>query len=176
VDDALTPDGDFALPGDPVLAAQGIVVGMDPTDGALPSGPSAMAKACHTLYLLTAASRYRDAAARQVAAVASIAAQQPLGFGAALEVAAALDAPVRQLVVVSDDPNAVLAAHARTAPSWLVAGSIASVVTSSQAAAFAAAGFELYEGRQVVGGATAYACTDFVCRLPVTSVEALEPG
>ncbi len=89
VESAITPDGGFAMPGDPVLAAQGIVVGMDPTDGALPSGPSAMAKACHTLYLLTAESRYRDAAQRQVASVAGLAVQQPLGFGTALEVAAA---------------------------------------------------------------------------------------
>ena len=177
VDTAITPDGLFAMAGDPVLAAQGIVVGMDPTDGALPSGPSAMAKACHTLYLLTAESRYRDAAARQIASVAPLAQQQPLGFGAALEVTAALQAPVRQLVVVSDEPRAALAAHARTASAWLAAGSIASVVTTAQAAAFAAAGFELYEGRQTVGGAaTAYACTDFVCRLPVTSIEALDAG
>jgi uncharacterized protein YyaL (SSP411 family) len=177
VDTALTPDGDFALPGDPVLAAQGIVVGMDPTDGALPSGPSAMAKACHTLYLLTADARYRDAAARQLASVAPLAQQQPLGFGAALEVAAALQAPVRQLVVVSDDPDAALVAHARTSTAGFAPGSVASVVSTAQAEAFAAAGFELYEGRRTVGGAaTAYECTDFVCRLPVTSVEALGAG
>ena len=175
IDAALTPTGDFEVPGDPVLAAQGIVVGMDQTDGALPSGPSAMAKACHTLYLLTAEPRYRDAASRQIASVASLAQQQPLSFGTALEVAAALQAPVRQLVVVSDDPGSALAAHARSSSAGFAAGSIASVVTTAQAAAFAEAGFELYESRQTVGGApTAYACTDFVCRLPVTSVEALE--
>ncbi len=84
---------------------------------------------------------------------------------------------MRQLVVVSDDPNAALAVHARTDRAGLAAGSVASVVTTAQAEAFAAAGFELYEGRQTVGGApTAYACTDFVCRLPVTSVEALDAG
>ena len=177
VDSALTADGAFSMPGDPVLAAQGIVVGIDQTDGALPSGPSAMAKACHTLSLLTAESRYRDAAARQIASVAPLAQQQPLGFGTALEVAAALDAPARQLVVVSDDPDSALAAHARTSRAGFAAGSVAAVVSTAQAAAFAAAGFELYEGRQTVGGApTAYACTDFVCRLPVTSVEALETG
>jgi uncharacterized protein YyaL (SSP411 family) len=165
------------MPGDPVLAAQGIVVGIDQTDGALPSGPSAMAKACHTLYLLTAESRYRDAASRQIASVAPLAQQQPLAFGTALEVAAALQAPVRQLVVVSDDPGSALAAHARTSGAGFAAGSVASVVSTAQAAAFAAAGFELYEGRHTINGLpTAYECTDFVCRLPVTSVEALDAG
>jgi len=44
------------------------------------------------------------------------------------------------------------------------------VVTSEQSAAWAEAGFELFEGRSTADGATtAYACTDFVCALPVTS-------
>jgi hypothetical protein len=47
------------------------------------------------------------------------------------------------------------------------------------AAAFAADGFELYADRRTRDGLpTAYLCRDFVCRLPVTSPDALEaaPG
>ena len=179
VDSALTPDGAFALPGDPVLAAQGVVVGMDPTDGALPSGPSALAKACQTLSLLNADSRYRDAAATQIASVAGLAAQQPLGFGTALEVASALQAPVTQLVVVSPRVEPV-----ETAPNELVVTArhqprgLAIAVTDAQASAFADEGFSLFEAKTSLGGIpAAYACTDFVCQLPVTDVAALRhPG
>ncbi len=49
-----TIDRAGGLAGDPVLAAQGIDVAIESSDGALPSGPSAMARAHWTLYLLTA--------------------------------------------------------------------------------------------------------------------------
>jgi uncharacterized protein len=49
------------------------------------------------------------------------------------------------------------------------------VATPGQAQAFAAAGFELFEGRvQVDGRETAYLCDNFVCQLPVTDADALE--
>jgi len=45
---------------------------------------------------------------------------------------------------------------------------VTAIVTESQARAFAAAGFELFEGRSALGGeATAYRCEAFVCALPV---------
>ena len=44
-------------------------------------------------------------------------------------------------------------------------------VTASGATEWAAEGFELFEGRSLQGGQpTAYLCSDFVCRLPVTDV------
>ncbi len=158
----------FGLPGggDPLLAAHGIHAPADESDGAHPSGLAAMAAACCRVYLLTAHAPYRAAA---VAAMERVdAAAQPLAYGAALAVMSQLAESVRQVVVVTDDPAALLAVAARKL------SGLVSVVTPSQAREFSAAGFELFEGRALVGGLpTAYACTDFVCRLPVTDVAGL---
>ena len=52
--------------------------------------------------------------------------------------------------------------------------SITVVLDAGAAATFAAAGFELLEGRTAVDGrSTAYVCHDFMCRLPVTEAAAL---
>ena len=51
---------------------------------------------------------------------------------------------------------------------------VTALATVDQAEAFAAAGFELFEGRTAQGGApTAYLCRDFVCRLPLTDAQEL---
>jgi hypothetical protein len=144
---------------DPVLAAQGLAVEPDPSDGALPSGLSAMASAQHTLFLLTAHEPYRAAARAAMARVAEAAQRHPVSLGAALTVMARLADPVTHLVVVG---GGELAAFARPR------GGI--VVTSDQSRAWAEAGFELFEGRTAEA---AYVCEDFVCRLPVTSVSEL---
>jgi uncharacterized protein YyaL (SSP411 family) len=48
------------------------------------------------------------------------------------------------------------------------------VVTPQQSAAFAAAGFELFEQRDLRDGqAAAYYCERFVCALPVTTAAEL---
>jgi len=160
----------FGVPGgsDPVLAAQGLAIQADPSDGALPSGLSATAGAAVTLFQLTANERYRAAATAAMAGLADVAAVQPISLGAALTVMSRLAEPARQLVVVSDGESD-LTALARRQQSGVTA-----VVTSDQSAAFAAAGFELFEGRVTAdGAATAYLCEDFVCRLPVTSASEL---
>jgi uncharacterized protein YyaL (SSP411 family) len=171
VDASMAAGTPFGVPGgaDPVLAAQGLALDADPTDGAYPSGISAMASAALRLYLLTAEARYRGAAERAMTEVSASASQRPESHGAALAVMAALARPSRQLVVVTDDPHSPVAALARSQRRPLV-----SVVGSAQAAELAAEGFELYEGRSTQdGAATAYVCEDFVCRLPVTSVAEL---
>jgi len=160
----------FTVPGgpDPVLAAHGIAIDSDPSEGAYPSGLSAMAGAAHRLYLLTAERRYEDAARAAIESVASLAVAQPIAFGAALSVAAALTKKARQLVVVGEGGPADLAR------SWDNSGSVTAVVSSDQALAFAAAGFELFEGRATTAGvSTAYLCSDFVCALPVTTADQL---
>jgi uncharacterized protein YyaL (SSP411 family) len=159
----------FAVPDgpDPVLAASGIAIQSDPSEGAYPSGLSAMAAAAHRLFLLTADRRYREASRAAMESVAPLAQAQPIAFGAALSVMAALAADATQLVVVGDGALATLAR------SWQRTGSVTAVVTEEQAREFADAGFELFEGR--VGAVeTAYLCSDFVCALPVTSVAALQ--
>lgn len=185
----------FAVPGgaEPLLAAQGLALELDAAEGAYPSGLSAIGSAAFELYLLGGERGYLDAAEQAVALVGPAAAERPLAYGALLTLAARLQRPVVQLVsVVTDavvtDPvgtDAVaaddLAVGAAQAEALLDAarGSAASValaivVTESQAAAFADAGFELFAGRTARGGAAAsYLCEQFVCRLPVTDAAAL---
>jgi uncharacterized protein YyaL (SSP411 family) len=174
VDAALLAGEPFGVPGgaDPVLAAQGLAIEADVSDGAHPSGLSAMAGAAHLLYLMTAHAPYRAAAERAMSRVSAVAGRQPVSLGAALGVMSALAEPVRQLVVVSDGEGGAVASRAR---SFRRSGAVGSVVTSAQAAEFAAQGFELYEGRATRDGeATAYVCEAFVCRLPVTDAAALD--
>lgn len=168
--DACTTSEGFTIPGggDPVLAKFGINPDVDPTEGALPSGPSAMAWASRELYLLTGERGYLRESGRAMERLAALAPRQPLGFGSALAVMSALASAPTQLVVVADDPDAALAVAAR---GWTQTGAVSVTVTASGAEEWASAGFELFEGRSLQGGlATAYLCSDFVCRLPITDV------
>jgi uncharacterized protein YyaL (SSP411 family) len=156
----------FVVPGggDPTLAAIGLPGDADPGEGAYPSGGTLLATAAWHLFLLTGEHRYRAAAEATVAGVASYALARPIAFGGLLALALATLEPVRQLVVVTPDRSADLVLAAVGMPSAVTA-----VVDEAVAAAFAEAGFELFEGRSAQGGRpTAYACRDFVCRLPIT--------
>lgn len=175
VDGSLDAAGEwppFALPGggDPALTARGLLLAADPSEGAYPSGLSAAADAAHELFLVTGERRYREAAEAVVAAVAPGALSQPMGFGAVLALGARLARPVVQLVVVGPDGTqdglGDLLRGARSADLGVLAA-----VTDSAAAAWAAAGFELFEGRTSRDGLpTAYACESFVCALPTTTL------
>jgi uncharacterized protein YyaL (SSP411 family) len=163
----------FGVPGggDPVLLRQGTALASDPSESAVPSGITAMATAAHRLYSLTAHRPYREAAVRAMERVAPLALQQPSSFGASLALMCAVDSPAEQLVVVSDAVSSRLVAVARR---WHRTGGLVTVVTSEQAAAFATAGFELFEGRTAQeGNPTAFLCRAFVCRLPVTDADVL---
>ena len=168
----------FGVPGgaDPVLTGHGLLLEVDPSEGAYPSGLTAMADAARKLYLLTGDGDFLAAANAAMALLAPLALQRPISFGAALRVMSALDAGSRQLVVIADgseEPTTALVAAAR---SWRRSGAVASVVTARQAKDLTAAGFELYAGRTPKNGrATAYLCVDFACRLPVTSARELLP-
>jgi uncharacterized protein YyaL (SSP411 family) len=172
VDAALAAAGatPFGVPGgaDPALAARGLALEADPSEGAYPSGLSAMASASLRLYLLTGHGPYRQASEQAMELLAPLAVPRPVSFGGALAVMSALAAPVTQLVVVTDDPDSATASVAR---GWFRSGAVSTVVTRAQAEAFAAAGFELFEGRD---REAAYLCESFVCRLPLTDAEELE--
>jgi len=165
----------FTVPGgaDPVLAGHGLALESDPSEGAYPSGLSAMAAAAHTLYSLTADTRYLTAATSAMQSIAPLATPRPIAFGAALGVMSGLAAASSQLVVVTghaDDGTDV----ASVALGWQRSGAIVAVVSARQATEFAAAGFELFEGRTSRDGeSTAYLCRDFVCALPVTDAASL---
>ncbi|MFG6403475.1 thioredoxin domain-containing protein [Microbacterium sp. P04] len=169
VDACLRPEG-IGVPGggDPVLTAQGMAVQGAQSDGASPSPTAAFAGACVALWQLGAGERYRDAAAAVVRSGAEAALEQPIAHGALLNVAAQLAEPPRQVVVVGDREGALAAAALR------LPADVAVVVSAGQAAAFADAGFTLFEGKTAPGGVdTAYDCEAFVCRLPVTDPAAL---
>jgi hypothetical protein len=164
-------DGDapsaFRVPGgaDPVLVDHGLALDADPSEGAYPSGLSAIARASARLYSLTADREFLDAATAAMRAVAPLAVPRPVSFGSALGLMSLLESPARQLVVVTDERDSELASLAQGWSRGLV-----SIVTPGQAEAFAAGGFELYAGRSQPA---AYLCDDFVCALPITDASAL---
>jgi uncharacterized protein YyaL (SSP411 family) len=155
---------------DGTLASHGLAIENDPSEGAYPSGLSALAAASWKLYLLTADRAYLDASRTAMERFAPLAVQRPIAFGAALGVMVRLATEPSQLVVVGDKAEAV----ASVARHWQQTGSVTAVVTSAQATAFAEAGFELFEGRVSPAGATAYYCRDFVCRLPVSDAASMQ--
>jgi hypothetical protein len=162
--------GGFRVPGgaDPVLTAHGLVLENDPSEGAYPSGLSAMSRAAIRLSQL-GETRFLDTAVAVLETIAPLALSRPLSFGSALGAMAMLAAPLRQLVVVTENRDGAMA---REASRWL--DGVGVVVTPEQSEAFAAAGFELFEGRQRQERRdTAYLCENFVCRLPTTSATEL---
>jgi uncharacterized protein YyaL (SSP411 family) len=164
-------DGGIAAPGgrDPVLVGHGLAAAPDLDDGATPSGAALLADAALLLWTLSGDDSHRRIAEDAIAPALGNALVQPSAFGAALAVASRLVSPVRQLVVVSDDPGEPLSEVARSSGPESTA-----VVTSAQAEAFAASGFELFVGRAAREGMpVAYFCEQFVCALPVTDGRAL---
>ncbi|TFD95474.1 thioredoxin domain-containing protein [Cryobacterium lactosi] len=170
----LAPEG-----ADPVLTAQGLALATDPSEGAYPSGLSAIAAASWRLHLLTGEGRYRDAATAGMGRLVGSGDVNPLAYGAALRLVSALTAPIEQLVVVLPNPGTGLPAnHVDATPALVDAArrhqGLVAVVTEQQGAAFAAAGFALFADRTTRDGRpTAYLCRDFVCRLPTTDAAAL---
>ncbi len=164
VDDGLAERFDV----DPVLAAAGTATGEQPQT-AMRSGTVALASAAATLGALTGDQELRTAAARLVADRARTGTERPLGHADALGVALALQRPSREIVVVStstDDPMQAVAHRARRP------GTVVATTTPDQARDWAAAGFSLFEGRDVLDPA-AYVCHDRVCDLPSRSADAL---
>ena len=164
VDDGLAERFDV----DPVLAAAGTVTGEQPQT-AMRSGTVALASAAATLGALTGDQELRTAAARLVADRARTGTERPLGHADALGVALALQRPSREIVVVTsstDDPMQAVAHRARRP------GTVVATTTPDQARDWAAAGFSLFEGRDVLDPA-AYVCHDRVCDLPSRSADAL---
>jgi uncharacterized protein YyaL (SSP411 family) len=171
----------FAAPAgsDPVLVARGLALPTDPAEGATPSGITACADAAWRLFALGAGDTYLELAERAMQSIAGIAVERPLAFGGALALMARLDAPLVQLVTVVPDRDAAAegdgAHRSLLAVTRRQAASVSTIVTERQAAEFASAGFELFEGRTATSGTpTAYRCRSFVCALPVHDGEELE--
>jgi uncharacterized protein YyaL (SSP411 family) len=200
--DRTLPTGDPAVPdagttftapegADPVLTGQRLDLATDPSEGAYPSGLSAIAAAAWRLHQLGAGDRYRRAATAGMVRLVGAGSPNPLAFGAALRLTNALTSPNEQLVVVTPDSEAALesaAAADESAAARASAGlnsrtlvdaarrraGLVAMVTEQQGADLAAAGFELFAERRTRDGLpTAYLCQDFVCRLPTTDAAAL---
>jgi uncharacterized protein YyaL (SSP411 family) len=142
--------------GDPLLVAQGIAIDLDPSEGAYPSGVSSLGSAQLQLYLLTGDAGFRAAAASALEPIAPLAVSRPISFGSALAVMSRLADSASQLVIVGEIPAA---ARTRTG--------LVAVASVEQSRAWAADGFDLFEGRD---REAVYECTDFVCALPVSAV------
>jgi len=180
--------------GDPVLAARGISVDADTTEGATPSGAALFADAALRLFELDGDARWVRAAERALAPLLVGAVERPIAYGATLAVVQRAVDPPEQLVVVTAGGtaggSAVAAAEGaadgaadgapggdivRRAREWAAPGRTLAIVDASQAAAFAAAGFELFAARTAVAGApTAYLCEGSVCKLPTSDAAVLD--
>ena len=175
----------FVVPGggDPVLHGHGMSIPQDPSEGAYPSGVSACASAALLLHALTAEARYRQAAVAALAPLSALASTRAISFGATLELLVRLGEAAQQLVLIepdaepgtgNDETTAMGADSLRAAVRMWPGGAVVARATESEARMLAEAGFELFAGRAASGAQpTAYLCTDFVCRLPATTREAL---
>ncbi len=155
----VAPDGFFDTSDD---AGPLIVRPRDPTDGAAPSGQSAITNALLTAAALTGNAAYRAGAEASLASVAALVARFPRSAGwhlCAAEVVAA--GPLQ--VAVAGPAGAARDALAAVARRHAPAGSVIDVGLPD------APGRELLAARAAVGGeATAYVCRGFVCDRPVT--------
>ncbi|MCS0500204.1 thioredoxin domain-containing protein [Protaetiibacter mangrovi] len=163
-----TPSG-----GDPVLAARGIAVDADRTEGATPSGAALLADAAARLAELVDGGGYRELAERALAPSLAPARERPIAYGATLATAARLAASPVELVVVLPAVDAA-GGVAEVARTWAHPDRTVALVTGPQAEALAAAGFSLFAERRALHDlATAYLCEGFVCRLPTTDAAVL---
>ncbi|MFI1013827.1 thioredoxin domain-containing protein [Streptomyces sp. NPDC020965] len=140
----------------------------DPTDNATPSGWTAAAGALLSYAAHTGSEAHRTAAEGALGVVKALGPKAPRFIGWGLAVAEALADGPREVAVVGAEGDAGARALHRTA---LLAPAPGAVV------AFGAPGgdeFPLLRDRGLVdGGAAAYVCRGFVCRLPVTAPDRL---
>ncbi|MBX3090090.1 MAG: thioredoxin domain-containing protein [Cryobacterium sp.] len=161
---------------DSTLSKLGLNSEIDPTEGPFPSGPVVLADTSRLLYALGAERKFLQAAIAQAEQNAGFSLKHPLGFAGNLRLAADLAAGNSQLVVVypqsATDSAAGLVEFVRK---FERAGCTSIAVTDEQSGKWVESGFGLFEGRGSNSKpATAYFCEDFVCRLPVDDLVALE--
>ena len=138
----------------------------DPSDGASPSGLSALVNALVAASAMTGEGRYREAAEEALGTVAALAVQAPRFTGWSLAAAEAMAAGPLEVAVVGPAGPArdELERVARRAPGVTV------VVAEA-----GDGGIPLLDARGPVGGdPAAYVCREMVCERPVTTVADLE--
>jgi uncharacterized protein YyaL (SSP411 family) len=142
-------------------------------DNAVPSGNSAAADVLQRLALLTGETEYERAGVSALRLVREPMAQAPTGFGAAL---CALDlylSPAREIAIVGDpEDERTRALAAEVTSARFLPNHVLAVAAPDDEAAFEA--IELLKDRVRIDDApTAYVCEHFMCKLPVTEVDAL---
>ena len=139
----------------------------DPTDGAAPSGLSAITHALLTAAALTGNAGYRALAEAAVSSVAVLLQRFPRSAGWHLAAAEALQAGPLQ-IAVAGEPGPARDELARVARRHAPAGSVIEVGRPDES------GRALLAQRPEIGGVpAAYVCRGFVCDRPVTGADAL---
>ena len=144
----------------------------DPSDNAVPSGPSAAAGALLSYAAYTGSARHREAAESALGVYAALARQHPRFAGWGLAVAeAALDGP-REVAVVGVPGEAGFEQLRRVALLATAPGLVVALGSPDSPGEDDAV--PLLRGRGLVDGrAAAYVCRGFVCDLPATDPETL---
>jgi uncharacterized protein YyaL (SSP411 family) len=139
----------------------------DPTDGATPSGNSAIIEALTTYTALTGETRYREAAEAAVTMMTPVISGHVRFAGLAAAVGEAMIAGPVEVAIVGDTPES-RAELLRTAHRYAPAGSVVVAGEPDRP------GIPLLARRTMIDGrATAYVCRGFVCDRPVTDPTAL---
>ena len=134
----------------------------DPTDGATPSGNSAVIEALTTYTALTGETRYREAAEAALAVVVPVIAGHVRFSGLAAAVGEAMIAGPVEIAIVGESP-ADRADLVRVAIHHAPAGAVIVEGVPDQP------GNPLLQQRPMIDGrSTAYVCRGFVCDRPVT--------
>ena len=161
-------DGDGGFYDTAAGAEQLIYRPADPADNATPSGTFAAAGALLSYAALTGSARHREAALGALAVLPALAGRYPRAAGWGLAVAEAVLAGPAEIAVVGPPGARPTRDLHRAALLAAPPGAVIALGDGTDAAVPLLAGRALVEG-----GAAAYVCRGFTCRLPVTDPAAL---
>ena len=155
----------------PAMAPDLLIRPRDTQDNATPSGN---ALACEALLKLAAFSEkgsYRDFAEHQLRIISDSPLQYPTAFGRWLSASDCALSPVRQVALIGSPEDGLLKEMLALLRSQYRP---ITVVATASTQPPPPGSPSLLEGRPRVDGmSTAYVCEGFVCRLPVTTLQAL---
>ena len=161
-------DGDGGFYDTAAGAEQLIFRPADPADNATPSGTFAAAGALLSYAALTGSARHREAALAALGVLPVLAGRYPRAAGAGLAVAEAVLAGPAEIAIVGPPGGAHTRELHRAALLAAPPGAVLALGNGTDAPV------PLLAGRGLIdGGAAAYVCRHFTCRLPVTDPAAL---
>ncbi len=143
----------------------------DPQDNAVPSGGAMAATVLLRLAAFTGEGRYRDAAERAIGTVAPYMTRYPTGFAQWLVAASFAAGDAVEVAIVGEPTDAATQELFR--PVWSEWRPFQVLAVAAPDAAPGSAIPLLHDRPPIDGRPTAYVCRDFVCSLPVTTVDRL---